>query len=144
MRSAGRIVVIGDGIDWIWNYSRDRLHFTLADGSRAAPVEIVDFWHTCENLAKARDLIFVDGASAPAQAWYERWCHRLRHEEGAMDAMLRELGKRTEAAEGEERCLALEGRTNYFRTHRTRMRYAELERLGLPIGSGRSKGRARI
>jgi hypothetical protein len=25
-------VVIGDGIDWIWNDSRDRLHFTLEGG----------------------------------------------------------------------------------------------------------------
>jgi hypothetical protein len=140
VRSAKRIVVIGDGIEWIWNYSRDRLHFTLADGSRAAPVEIVDFWHACENLAKARDLIFADGASAVAQAWYERWCHRLRHEDGAVEALLRELSKRTKAAEGQERRLALEVRTNYFRMHRARMRYAEFERLELPIGSGAIEG----
>ena len=43
VRSAKRLAFIGDGIDWIWNYARDYLHFTLPDGSRATPVEIVDF-----------------------------------------------------------------------------------------------------
>lgn len=140
VRSAKRLVVIGDGIDWIWNYSRDRLHFTLPDGSRAAPMEIVDFWHGCENLAKARELMYADPESAPATAWYERWRHRLRHEDGAVEALIVELAKRAKAAAGEERRSALEVRTNYFRTHRARMRYAEFERMGLPIGSGAIEG----
>jgi hypothetical protein len=140
VRSAKLVVVIGDGIDWIWNYSRDRFHFTLPGGAVVAPVEIVDFWHACENLAKARDLIYADRESAPASAWYERWCHRLRHEDGAVEALIRELSKRTKAATAEERRRALEVRTSYFRTHRHRMRYAEFERLGLPIGSGAIEG----
>jgi hypothetical protein len=141
VRSARRIVVLGDGIDWIWNDSRDRLHFTLPDGARFVPVEIVDFWHACENLAKARDLIYADRESAPAKAWFELWCHRLRHEDGAVEALIRELAKRAKAvAEDEARRGALDVRTNYFRTHRARMRYAEFEALGLPIGSGAIEG----
>lgn len=63
------IVVIGDGIDWIWNYARDRLHFTLPDGTVMRPVEIVDCWHACEKLAKGRDLIFADCERASVTAW---------------------------------------------------------------------------
>lgn len=141
VRSARRIAVIGDGIDWIWNYSRDRLHFAMADGSRAAPVEIVDFWHGCENLAKARDLLYADPESAPAKAWYEGWRHRLRHEEGAVEDLITELERRLKGKFRDERQRkALAVRTNYFRTHRARMRYPEFERMGLPIGSGAIEG----
>ena len=138
VRSARRVAVIGDGIDWIWNYSRDRLHFTLTDGRVVKPVEIVDFYHAAENLGKARDAIFADNESATAVAWFERWRHRLR--QGEIDAVIAELDKRAKAAKDEERRDALRVRKAYFAGHRERMRYLEFEALGLPIGSGAIEG----
>jgi len=139
VRSARRVVVIGDGGEWIWNYSRDRLHFTLPDGRVVKPVEILDFYHAAENLGKAREEIFADAASAPAKAWFDQWRHRLR--QGEVDAVIEELDKRVRAAKKDEkRCDALRVRRNYFVEHRERMRYPDYEALGLPIGSGAIEG----
>lgn len=138
VRSARRVVVIGDGADWIWNYSRDRLHFSLPGGEVVRPVEILDFYHAAENLAKARDQIFADAESAPAKAWYDGWRHRLR--QGEVEALIVELDKRTKEAKTEPRRDALRVRRNYFAGHRERMRYPEFEALGLPIGSGAIEG----
>lgn len=57
-----------------------------------------------------------------------------------MEALIGEMTKRATAAVGEEWRSALEVRTNYFRTHRARMRYAEFEAMGLPTGSGAIEG----
>jgi hypothetical protein len=138
VRSARRVVVIGDGGDWIWNYSRDRLHFTLPDGRVVEPVEILDFYHAAENLGKAREEIFADSESAPAQAWFEQWRHRLR--QGEVDAVIAELDKRAKAAKVQARRDALRVRRNYFALHRERMRYPEFEAMDLPIGSGAIEG----
>lgn len=138
IRSARRVVVIGDGADWIWNYSRDRLHFTLEGGSVLQPVEILDFYHAAENLAKAREEVFADAESAPALAWYDQWRDRLR--QGEVEALLTELEKRAKGAKTESRRQALRVRKNYFAQHRERMRYPEFEALGLPIGSGAVEG----
>jgi len=138
VRSARRVVVIGDGGDWIWNYSRDRLHFTLPNGRVVAPVEILDFYHAAENLGKAREEIFADSESAAARAWFEQWRHRLR--QGEVDAVIAELDKRAKIAKEESQRDALRVRRNYFMEHRARMRYPEFDALGLPIGSGAIEG----
>ena len=138
VRSARRVVVIGDGGDWIWNYSRDRLHFTLAGGRVVKPVEILDFYHAAENLGKARQEIFADSESPAAKAWFDRWRGRLR--QGEVDAVIKELDKRAHAAKDQKRCDALRVRKNYFAHHRKRMNYPEYEALGLPIGSGAIEG----
>ena len=65
IRSVRRVVIVGDGIDWIWNFSRDRFHFALAGGVIELPVEILDFYHAMENLTKARDAIFRDAEGLP-------------------------------------------------------------------------------
>jgi hypothetical protein len=138
VRSARRVAVVGDGGDWIWNYSRDRLHFTLSDGRVVAPVEILDFYHAAENLGKAREEIFADGESPPAKAWFEQWRHRLR--QGEVDAVIEELDRRARAAKDENRRDALRVRKNYFVGHRQRMHYPQYEAMGLPIGSGAIEG----
>ncbi len=138
VRSARRVAVIGDGGEWIWNYSRERLHFTAPGGDVIKPVEILDFYHAAENLAKARDEIFVDPEGAPAREWYDRWRRNLR--EGAVEDVITELDKRTRAAKDEKRRDALRVRTNYFAGHRERMRYDQFEAMSLPIGSGAIEG----
>ncbi len=138
VRSARRVVVVGDGGEWIWNYSRDRLHFTLPDGRVVKPVEILDFYHAAENLGKAREEIFADRESPPAMAWFEQWRHRLRA--GEVEAVIAELDKRTRAAKDENKRDALRVRRNYFALHRERMRYPEFEAQDLPIGSGAIEG----
>lgn len=138
VRSAQRVVVLGDGGDWIWKFSADRFHFALPDGRRLCPVEILDFYHACENLSKARKLIYRDPESARAQAWYDTWRGKLR--EGGVADLIAELKQRCRRAKSQRGREALAVRTGYFETHRDRMRYPEYEAQGLPIGSGAIEG----
>ena len=113
VRSARRVVVVGDGGDWIWNYSRDRLHFTLPDGRVVKPVEILDFYHAAENLGKAREEIFADGESPPAKVWFDRWRQRLP--QGEVDTVIEELDKRAKVAKDGTLRDALRGAPELFR-----------------------------
>ena len=63
------IVVLGDGAGWIWHHVPDFLEF---DGVEV--VEIVDFYHACEHLARVAGAVFGEG-SAGAKEWLEglRW-----------------------------------------------------------------------
>lgn len=144
VRSARIVILIADGAPWIWKWSREKLHRVLADGTRSAPVEILDFWHACEHLAKARDAL-ADRLSKDAGGWYERWKERLL--EGGVAGLIEELrahapllsdrkDARTEDSPRAiaDRCIA------YFEEHRERMRYDVFRAKGYPIGSGAVEG----
>lgn len=138
IRSAKRVVVIGDGIDWIWNFSADRFHFALPGGGVQRPIEILDFFHACENLSKARKLIYRDPESKRAQEWYDKWRGRLRA--GGVNDLIVELEQRRRRANSQRQREELAVRRGYFEKHRQRMRYPEYESQGLPIGSGAIEG----
>jgi hypothetical protein len=142
---SGRVVIlIGDGAPWIWKWSREKLHRVLADGTKFLPVEILDFWHACEHLAKARDAL-ASRLAKGAGAWYERWKEALR--EGGVVRLIAELREHAPLASEEkdpgtgdsprailERCIA------YFEEHKERMRYDVFRANGYPIGSGAIEG----
>jgi len=138
VRSARRVVIIGDGADWIWKYSKERFHFTGPNGRVFAPIEILDFYHACENLSKARDLIFAQNDSAPAKTWYETWIDRIR--KGAVGELIKELQARIKKCKSTEKADALRVRCAYFEDHSARMDYPHYESLNLPIGSGAIEG----
>ena len=138
IRSALRVAIVGDGADWIWNFSRERFHFVLADGTVQAPIEILDFYHAMEHLTGARDAIFGQGESPPARRWYETWRERVW--EGDVASLIGELVKRSKRSCNEASREELRGRAEYFRKHAARMRYPEYRALGLPIGSGAIEG----
>jgi hypothetical protein len=138
IRTAKRVVIIGDGIDWIWNYAQKRFYFTLPDGSVEKPIEILDYYHASENLTKARDAIFKEPEGRHAKEWYETWQQRIRA--GDVESLIEELRKRQKQAISEKRRKELELRTLYFEEHKDRMRYPEYEASGLPIGSGAIEG----
>lgn len=138
VRSCRRVVVIGDGGDWIWNYSADRFHFRLADGSVQRPVEILDFYHALENLGKALAAIYRDPQSPRAKEWYGKWKERVRS--GRVAELIDELEGRSRKARGQNEREELHIRAEYFRKHADRMRYPDFEAEGLPIGSGAIEG----
>ena len=138
VRTALRIVIVGDGSDWIWNLSRDRFYFVLASGKVQQPIEILDFYHAAENLGKARDAIFRDSEGPFAKQWYETWRGQIR--EGKVEALIQELERRRRTARGETQRTEMRLRAEYFRTNRHRMNYPEYEAQGLPIGSGAIEG----
>ena len=138
IRSARRLVVLGDGADWIWNLSRERFHFTLPDGSVEAPIEILDYYHATENLTKARDAIFSDPEGKPAKEWYDHWREAIW--EGRVTELIQELETRSKRAGTPAKRETLSVRAEYFRTHAARMRYPEYRAMDLPIGSGAIEG----
>ena len=138
IRTAKRVVVIGDGIDWIWNYVRQRFYFTHPDGSIERPVEILDFYHAIENLTKARDAIFKNPEGRHAKEWHDTWRERIL--KGDAESLIEELRKRVRKGREEKNRKELELRANYFQEHKERMRYPEYEAAGYPIGSGAIEG----
>ena len=51
---------------------------------------ILDFYHSTEHLSKAAESLFGKG-SAKAKRWYESWRHKLRHQRGAVAALIRSI-----------------------------------------------------
>jgi len=125
-----------------------RQRVLLADGQREIwrraseqPVyrdftQIVDFYHATEHLSQAAEQLF--GKSTPrADAWYERWRHRLRHQPGGVAQLLRSLRYyRRRLRSDRTRHQAVSQELTYFVHNRARMDYAGYRARGLPIGSG--------
>ena len=105
--------VTADGAIWIWNLTAD--YFPDS-------VQIVDWYHACEHLAKSAHALFPDDLQA-AQRWFRQTQETLFL--GNIQPIILEL----EAA-------GLEEYSHYFHTHKRRMQYLEFLEEGYPIGSG--------
>jgi hypothetical protein len=92
---------------------------------------ILDFWHAAEylgDLAKA----LHPAAAAAADEWRQHWCHRLKHEGGAV--LLQELRNLSLHRPAARRCRA--DVVRYFAGQVHRMDYPRYLRHGWHIGSG--------
>jgi hypothetical protein len=118
-----RIAKLADGAKDNWTF----LSQVLPGG-----VEIVDFFHATEHLFEALSTAY-GAKSTKTHAEFERLRHALRwytHGVGHVIAELRRLERRY------PRRTVIERERRYFEANRSRMRYAELAKAGLPIGSG--------
>jgi hypothetical protein len=125
--NASEIICAADGAPWIWERMATMLEKLGVDMARVSFV--VDFYHAQEHLTKVAD---------ERRGWTElkraRWLNST--------ITLLRMGKIDEVIEG-LKALA-RGRNargvmrevGYFEEHKERMRYDELERKGLPLGSG--------
>jgi hypothetical protein len=78
--------------------------------------------------------------------WIDGWCHRLKHEPGAAEALIAELETRG-AALGRKRLPAeVESALTYFgnQVKGGRMDYAGLRERGIPIGSGVTEAACKV
>ena len=132
---AKRIVVLGDGAAWIWNWARDWIGKWALLGTII--VEIVDFCHAAEHLSALSKQLFGEGSGAAGE-WLETWRHRLKH--GAIDALIDEMERLAGQWQSGKKRQACEAQLHYFREHRERMRYDRFAAAGLPIGSGAIEG----
>lgn len=127
LRSAKRVVLIGDGSKWIDDLQRE--FFPRA-------IRILDFWHAIEHLAKVGRVALGD--SPPFQKWLAQQRHRLRH--GHLDAVLAAVRSlETHRAKGLKK--AIRDTLGYLEPRRQQMDYPRFVALGLPIGSGLIEGR---
>lgn len=125
-RYAKEIVALCDGAPWIW----DRLPGLVPIGTPA--VEILDFYHAAQHLAKAARAVHGD-APAAFKACFSTLRQglklgRLRQVEAALAAL--------ELAAGEATVKDVQEVRSYFRTHRHRLSYLRLRTEGYYIGSG--------
>ena len=111
--TAAETSVTADGAEWIWRVSAD-----LFPDS----VEVVDWYHACEHLAKAATALHPDDEQA-TQRWYRRRSAELYKGE------VHKITMRLDTA-------GLTDHSHYFHTHKRRMQYQSCLEEGYPIGSG--------
>jgi len=105
--------VTADGAEWIWNLTADYF---------PASVQIVDWYHACQHLAKAAQALHPEDSEA-TQRWFRQRCENLfKGEIHIITALLEKAD--------------LSQYTNYFHTHKRRMQYQRFHAEGFPIGSG--------
>jgi len=129
-----RLGVLQDGAPELWNLVREAL--------KAEPLvsrweEGIDIYHLYEHLGKA--LALIEPKKAERKATIARWKEMLQERNCAIDVIeILLLGKyfalpSTKASKLWEELV-------YIRNNKDRMRYARLQRRGLPVGSGITEG----
>ena len=122
-------ILLLDGARGLWKYADDNPRF--ADYEK-----LLDFYHTSEHLASAVELLFGK-KSAKAKSWYKTYYHRLKHEDGTAESIIRSIDYyKHQRRFGQKRLEALATERTFFCRNKHRMAYADFQRRGLPIGSG--------
>jgi hypothetical protein len=125
----------------------------LADGAkgnweflgRHTDVQVTDFWHAAEYLGKAA-VVLYRGHPRTKEAWLEGACHRLKHEPGGAEwvlKQLRRLARERPWAKGHE---DVQGAITYFanQSGAGRMDYAARVAVNEPIGSGVTEAACKV
>jgi len=131
-----RAFFLADGSDHIWRLQQ--LYFPLA-------VPCIDWYHVVEKLWEAGGCIHPEGSDA-LRAWVTEQQGRLRRGKLAQmhDELSRALGKIPKTGPGNKgRRKRLLDIMKYLAEHQGRMRYAELRREDMDIGTGAVEGAVR-
>jgi hypothetical protein len=123
VQDTSKITSVNDGADWIW----DLVHRYLP----SRRVEVLDWPHALQNLAKAANAAFGEG-SEEASAWLDqRETELWNGERMKVDTALHDLPRRYK-----ERGQAIRQVIGYIDGHWPRLCYADFRATGRPIGSG--------
>ncbi len=125
----------------------------IADGAkgnwdflgRHTDVQVTDFWHAAEYLGKAAAVLYR-GQPQTRKAWLDDACHRLKHESGGAEWVLkrlRTLARERPWAKGDE---DVERAITYFanQSGAGRMDYAARVAAAEPIGSGVTEAACKV
>jgi hypothetical protein len=124
---ADRVLFIADGAPWIWKRVPALVH-TL--GLRAEQVyELLDFYHAAQHLAQVAAL----GKDWSAKA-RSRWRNHQRRLllRGQIEQVIEAVRELCRGRNSK----AIRQHRDYFVKNQSRLAYAELSAIGLPIGSG--------
>lgn len=125
-RWATRVVVLADGAEWIWHQARAQLALPGVE-----VVEILDFYHASEHLARAAAAVYGSQSEAGTR-WLDRQCHALRHAGAApVRAALDALRPQDGAGADEVRKVRA-----YVAAHTARVDYPGFRAQLFPLGSG--------
>jgi len=122
-RPGVNLVKIADGAKDNWEF----LSNALPGG-----IEVLDFFHAAEHLAAALGNAYGDG-SIEARNHFDTKRRILREDPAGVDKVIQSLAYLTKK---HPRNVAIARALGYFRTNRSRMRYADIAAQNLPIGSG--------
>ena len=127
-----KVVKLADGAKHNWRFLS-----ALDLGIAPHPTEvweILDFYHACDHLKRATDLIW--GEFTPkGKAEFERLKTLLKEADGGVNTVIRALQYSVKKLRGHKR-QPLTTELTYFRNQRLRMDYATYLRQHLPIASG--------
>ena len=131
----------------------DAHYVGIADGAkgnweflgRDTDVQVTDFWHAAEYLGKAA-VVLYRGHPRTKEAWQEDACHRLKHEPGGAEwvlKQLRRLARERPWAKGDE---DVERAITYFanQSGAGRMDYSGRVAANEPIGSGVTEAACKV
>jgi hypothetical protein len=122
VRSCDRIVVIGDGAEWI-----DQTAQIMFPGS----LRILDYYHAAERVWAVAQARFGQG-SRPGQEWAREQAARLQA--GEVKQVIGRM-RRLKVTQSDKQAVRDEA-VRYLRGRSEQMRYNEYKEQGLPIGSG--------
>jgi hypothetical protein len=118
---AGRVAVLGDGAEWIWQLAAE--HFPYA-------TQIVDWFHASERIWDLARALFGDGTEETT-VWVETQLARLAQGQAATLA----TEWQTLPARGEAATMR-DAQVTYFTNQAPRMAYDQYRAAGWDIGSG--------
>ena len=122
-------IALCDGARGLWTYIDDNPQYDDYE-------KLVDYHHTTEHLSKAAESIFGKG-SPNAQNWYDKYCAKLKGEDGGAKRVLRSLDYHDRTVKlSKSRREALNTERTFFTRNESRMDYARFRECGWPIGSG--------
>jgi hypothetical protein len=131
----------------------DAHYVGIADGAkgnweflgRHTDVQVTDFWHAAGYLGKAAAVLYR-GHPRTREAWLEEACHRLKHEPGGAEWVLKQLRRlareRPWARDDEDVQRAITYFANQSRAGR--MDYAGRVAANEPIGSGVTEAACKV
>lgn len=123
VQDAAKVTAVNDGADWIWDLVRRYLP--------TRRVEVLDWPHALQNLAKAANAAFGEG-SEEARTWLDQRKTELWNgERMQVRNALHNLPRRYK-----ERGQAIRQVIGYIDGHWPRLRYDDFRAEGRPIGSG--------
>jgi hypothetical protein len=117
----------------------------LADGAKdnwdflgpRTDMQVLDFWHATEYLAKASEVMFKGkGKLGAKQLWLSDACHDLKHKYRSASKLLNEAKsfKDNNKMNAEDRD-KIKSMITYFTNNKNKMNYASNTEKNLPIGS---------
>jgi len=124
----------------------EALYVGLADGAKDnwtflkqyTQRRILDFYHAREYISKAGSAIFKRDKKS-RDLWVNDWSHRLKHKQGTVGRLLKELEFQRANLDKKnfiERDEEIRKAIVYFTNNKGRMSYTTHAKLNLPIGSG--------
>jgi hypothetical protein len=107
---------------------------------------VLDFYHAREYISKAASAIFGKDKKSKS-AWIEDWSHRLKHKQGTVGRLLKELEFRRKSLDKKnfiERDEEIRKVIVYYTNNKSRMRYPYQLKHNLPMGSGITEAACKI